>query len=209
MWKKFCEAQTLEAGREISLRDAFMTGCNCRAITKCNAFIHSCICDKIHHGVYTKIHCLASHHECLCNRGIRQANGKCLANIHECICLYSRNKICRSFNHCNCYNHRFDHSESCVHDKSPDKAFVIFVERKIIKKLFNYINIIRILITKLPNNVIIEILNYIPIKGFNRQLSIYDINELIRFARKRPINADETAELLYKYIDKITPLKVV
>ena len=180
MWNRFCDRYRQETGREITLRNAYLTRCDCDDInsTDCNAYLHACKCIPITYLSQkckcnpSRYLCKAQQHNCICSR----QNNKCLASIH-----YST------------HHHENFISNDWIRYPIYHSIINLFKLLKLVRPLVN--------ICKLPNNVYIEII--LVIEPYIDRITIYHINELIKVAKKRKINADETANSIYKIAEHI------
>lgn len=194
----------------------FIHSCHCNGYyDKCKADKHYCCCE------WNGKKCRANIHKCICT--ILTSIEGIATNLKNCRILY-----CRSFNHCSCpindYGQCYgfiEHTEWCNHRYETHYKFsweneivLTFHHDYIVLKFTGHIikllpSIHTFVNTKLPNLVLIEIVkNLIDLYKFMCDdyklkicLSDYQINEIIRCAKIRPIEFENTFENIYNLVD--------
>ena len=200
MWKKFLERYNRENDRQLPYEASKILFINCECYLSsrrdCPAFIHNCIC------YICEYKCLAYIHWCICTPWSYREE-KCKADNHSTRTGFK--KIINVLDYYTFYNLGCSGFTVIYHCD-----LVIHFTKYIIK----LIAIIRNLSSTLPNLVIIEIIknliSELPLciyfDRFINELTVnylsdYEINELICYAKIRPIVAENTFENIYNLVD--------
>lgn len=187
--------------------------CDIRDPKKCLSIMHKCICNLINFNLN-----LGDCHYCNCNDENCKIRCKRVHNL--CICtsrpFYNRIK-CKSFNHCTCdmdYNdiYYLYHNNKCIHFENHRDFIIEKLTISLIQILYDCRLIIAMNFPTIITMKLIKIILYNDLECryyFNtlfifNALSDYDLDIIIKYLKRRPINNfEETCNYIYNIISNI------